>query len=323
MPNFMLTSRCNFNCDYCFGKDFMSSAPNKDMSWDVFNGLLEWLQRVPFPGNSIHLMGGEPTLHPEFIDMVTTVLDIKMEIQVFSNLATNNAPGFSEELKDEDIKWIVNVNPPASRSKRQDENLKKSLAVLGEKVVLTFNMRPKPTEHRWVMDLICEYGLKKSVKVGFVLPTLSHSNTHLKKDEYPIVASRVVEFARDCDNFDISVKYECGIPWCAFTAEQMGQLWRLNSRFHSACNSILDITPDGQVIYCLPLVTLLAVHYTKFETYPAAKARFNSKLAPYRPLGSTYQCHSCNLLRIGICSGGCMARILEGTSNLTKEGGSF
>jgi radical SAM protein with 4Fe4S-binding SPASM domain len=320
MPNLMLTNRCNFNCSYCFGQDQMPPAVSAlDMTRETFMQLIDWTLRDGSPGKMVHLMGGEPTLHKDFVWMAKYVLEQKCELKVFSNLASKNAPDYAAELKDAPVRWVVNVNPPESRTREQDASLKKCLQILGPKVTLTFNMVPEPCAQEWLIDLICEYNLARDIKVGFVLPTLSHKNEHLQDKDYPRVARRVVDFARRCESFDIQLSYECGVPWCAFTAEQMGELWHLNSTFFSSCNSVLDITPDGRVIYCLPLATFRSPHFTKFKNYPEAKNWFESVLMPYRPLGSTSQCYKCTFMKIteSACRGGCMARVLHGAQNIS------
>ena len=295
----------------------MSPRSSKlDMSREIFLDLVDWMTRDPYLRNTVHLMGGEPTLHKDFVQMVQTVQKKNLEVKIFSNLATKNAPEYAKDLKDLPVRWIINVNLPETRSANQDKNLRESLQILKDKVTLTFNMVPELCSQDWLIDLICEYKLNKNIKVGFVLPNLSHTNEHLKEEDYPKVARRVVDFASVCEKFDISLEYECGIPWCSFNSEQLGELWHLNSEFFSSCNSILDITPDGHVIYCLPLATFRAVHFANFKNYPEAKRWFESILTPYRPLGSTPRCFSCNLLRLGVCRGGCMARILHGAKNI-------
>ena len=317
MPNLMLTTRCNFDCPYCFGRDLMGAVrPGIDMTRDTFLALMEWLGRVPFAGYAVHLMGGEPTLHDDFVWMVQTAKARGMDLLIFSNAATRNAPDFAAQLTEATIRWVVNVNPPDERTDAEDANLRESLRIIGDKGTLTFNMRPDPVPHGWVLDLICEYSLKKTVKVGFVLPTLSHTNEHLADEDYPRVAERVMQFARLCEAFEVSLEYECGVPWCAFSPAQMGELWHLNSRFFSSCDSILDITPDGRVIYCLPLATMHQVPFQRFDNYPAAKAWFESTLGPYRALGTTPRCSSCILMRSGPCRGSCLARVLAGAHNV-------
>jgi radical SAM protein with 4Fe4S-binding SPASM domain len=290
--------------------------PVLDMSRETFLTLMDWLKKTPYRGNVVHLMGGEPTLHKDFACMAKTIKERGVELAVFSNAATPHAPDYAEQLQHLNIRWIVNVNPPESRTPQQEKYLRESLNILGDNVTLTFNMTPEPVPNEWLFDLIFGYKLRKKIKVGFVLPTLSHTNQHLHQEDYSKVAGRVVEFASRCETFGVTLEYECGIPWCVFTPHQLGQLWHYNSKFFSSCNSILDILPDGQIVYCLPLVTLHAVPFEQFEHYPAAKAWFESTFAPYRPLGSTAGCFSCNLMRSGVCRGGCLARILYGAHNI-------
>jgi radical SAM protein with 4Fe4S-binding SPASM domain len=313
MPNLMLTSRCNFRCSYCFGMDVMGNRrPAVDMDVDLFFHLVEWLGKASFNGNTVHFMGGEPTLHEQFAQMAETVVANRFDTAVFSNVSTANAPVCAERLVRLPIRWIVNVNPPGSRTSTQEGHLRDTLHILGEKASLTFNVVPEQQSFDWVIDLIYEYKLKKKVKVGFLLPTFNATNRHLAADEYPVVAGRVVEFARFCDAFSVSLDYECGIPWCAFTHRQLGDLWQTNSKFFSSCNSILDILPDGRIVYCLPLATVRAESYSRFGTYSEAKRWYESQFTPYRPLGSTSKCFSCQLLISGHCAGGCLARILKG-----------
>ena len=287
-----------------------------DMTRELFLALLAWLKKAPFDGNVVHLMGGEPTLHKDFVWMAEMTVNQGFDVAIFSNAATPKAPEYSEQLKHLDIRWIVNVNSPDTRTVAQEKSLRESLRILRENVTLTFNMTPEPVSNEWLVDLIYDYTLRKKIKVGFVLPTLSHKNQYLDNDDYSRVAERVVAFASFCETFDISLDYECGIPWCAFTPSQLGQLWHANAKFFSSCDSILDIMPNGCVMYCLPLATLYAVPFDQFEDYPAAKQWYESTLNPYRPMGSTPTCFSCNLLRSGVCRGGCVARILHGARNI-------
>jgi len=290
-------------------------GPNaaKDITMETLHGILSWLQVKPFQGNSVHLMGGEPTLHVQFSEIAQTVRNRGFELTVFSNAATPKSAAYAEEIRNLNPRWVVNINPPESRTESENANLHKTLAILGEQATLTFNLRPEPMAYEWAVELIAEYGLAPRIKVGFVLPTMSHKNQHFRPDAYAEAAERTVEFAALCDQHDISLQYECGVPWCAFTPEQMGFLWSTNSRFSSCCNSILDITPDGHLMYCLPLANFRQVHYSKFPDYPAAKSWFEKELNPYRPLGTTQNCFACNLLRQGVCRGGCLAHAIGQT----------
>ena len=131
MPNLMLTNRCNFNCSYCFGKDQMPPAvKGQDMTRETFLELVAWSKRDS-QHTVIHLMGGEPTIHTDFVWMAKYALEQGCEVKVFSNLASPRAREYAEELKDSQIRWVINVNPPESRTPEQDKSIKASLKLLG------------------------------------------------------------------------------------------------------------------------------------------------------------------------------------------------
>ena len=316
MPNLMLTNWCNYKCPYCFGIDNMApKIAKQNMSQATFTSIIDWLSKTP-EIKTIHLMGGEPTLHPDFEQIVEYLLARDFHITVFSNLATNQAPIYAQKLADLPVIWVVNINPPHTWNESQKRRITASLKSLGRKASITFNVMPDNENNTWAIELIKEYGLNKVIKVGFVLPTLTGSNYYLDDDEYNVAAEKIVRLAQEAANDDIRFEYECGVPTCVFSDEQLGILWKSGSAFDSSCCSRMDITPDGKIIYCLPLATKFAIPFSDFPTYPEAKHWFEKKLYPYRRLGRTENCYKCNLMRPDSCNGGCLAKILLTAKNI-------
>ncbi|MDR1764286.1 MAG: radical SAM protein [Dysgonamonadaceae bacterium] len=312
----MLTNRCNYRCSYCFGMDFMAPRlAGKNMSAETFESIVEWISRTP-ENKSIHLMGGEPTLHPDFEHIAEYLLARDFSITVFSNLATAQAPVYSEKLADLPVSWVVNINPPSSWNDEQRRNIEASLRALKHHATITFNIIPDDDDSDWAIRLIEEYNLNRSIKIGFVLPTLTGSNYFLEDEDYSVVAEKVVKLAQEAEKHDIRLEYECGIPTCAFTEEQLGILWDTGSPLNSGCCSRLDISPEGDCIYCLPLATKEKRHFSEFTTYPEAKRWFENKLNPYRRLGRTENCFRCTLMQPKFCNGGCLAKILLNAKNI-------
>ncbi len=318
MPNLMLTNWCNYKCPYCFGKDMMHpKLPALNMQEDTFEGIIQWLNKDR-QDNVIHLMGGEPTLHPHFEKIVQRLMEEEFKITVFSNLATDQAPSLADKLNLFPVRWVVNVNNPVKWSEKQRHNIESSLALLADKACLTFNVMPDGSDDNWALDLTEKYNLEKYIKVGFLLPTYEQSNMALNDNEYATVATKVTELAIEAAKRDIRLEYECGVPTCAFTDEQLGTLWKCGSPLSSGCCSRLDITPDGWVIYCLPLATMGKKKYYEFENYSAAKDWHEKRYAPYRAMGRTTECAMCPLRKSDSCNAACLAKNLIGCSNIDK-----
>jgi radical SAM protein with 4Fe4S-binding SPASM domain len=287
----------------------------KNMSQETFEGIITWLSKTP-ESKVIHLMGGEPTLHPDFEGMVEYLLARDFNITIFSNLATHQARGYAEKLSDLPVAWVVNINPPDTWDDARRTRIMSALKTLGPKATITFNIMPDEENNNWAIELIKECHLNRCVKVGFVLPTVTGSNFYLNDGQYDVVAGKVVELARDAEKEHVRLEYECGVPTCVFSEEQLGILWDAGSPCDSGCCSIMDITPDGEIIYCLPLATKHAVHFSEFSTYGDAKNWFETKWQPYRRLGRTEHCFHCNLMRPDACHGGCLAKILLNAKNV-------
>jgi len=87
-----LTFRCNFNCGYCINKynglEKRAEMPGKD--W------VNLIESIDFGGLTLTLGGGEPTLHPDFYEIVRSVTP---KIDLLTNL------NFDAD------KFIENVNP--------------------------------------------------------------------------------------------------------------------------------------------------------------------------------------------------------------------
>ncbi|MFM9368048.1 radical SAM protein [Streptomyces sp. Da 82-17] len=86
VPTFLeleITGRCQLACTHCYAE----SGPTKghgSMTGDDWRRVLDeaaaiGVQRVQF-------IGGEPSMHPEFTDLVRHALDVGLAVQVYSNL---------------------------------------------------------------------------------------------------------------------------------------------------------------------------------------------------------------------------------------------
>jgi hypothetical protein len=305
MANLMLTTACNFRCPYCFGLDlFGKAAPRQYMRLELFHELLAWIDRANVPGMSIHLMGGEPTLHPQFTEMAEELARRGRRMVVFSNAAAPLNEMLLRRTVAAGARWIINCNPPETYRDNQLEILRQHLRVLGQAACITFNLTDGETPFQYVLDYIEDYELTRAVKIGITLPTLEHRNEFAQWDKLPAIAEQVMKLLRELRARSISLEFECGVPYCLFNEEQHKALGDV---LVSHCGSRLDITPTGEVINCLPLYRVAAVPFDRFRDYSQAREWFGRMQAPYRQVGSEARCLFCADRLAGRCSA-CLAR---------------
>jgi organic radical activating enzyme len=72
-----LTYRCNMKCNICYNP----VRPMPDMTLDYFT---ECIRQLPNPVE-IRMLGGEPSIHPQFFDFVKTAFDFGHDVYVSSN----------------------------------------------------------------------------------------------------------------------------------------------------------------------------------------------------------------------------------------------
>lgn len=89
MANVLITRLCNRNCIYCFARDQFLISPDGDkdqatahMPLPHILDIVQFIKRSRQPVAG--LMGGEPTLHPEFGGIVDLLLHHQLNIRLFT-----------------------------------------------------------------------------------------------------------------------------------------------------------------------------------------------------------------------------------------------
>jgi tetraether lipid synthase len=105
LANVDLTSRCNLACHICFAD---ANRQPYELSLDQ---ALETLRRLraqsPAPAFAVQFTGGEPTVHPRFLDIVASAKALGFShIQVASNGLTLADPDFACRARDAGLQYI-------------------------------------------------------------------------------------------------------------------------------------------------------------------------------------------------------------------------
>jgi radical SAM protein with 4Fe4S-binding SPASM domain len=260
---------------------------------------------------TVTLLGGEPTLHPQFEEIVNYLFAVGLNVRIFTNgIIEEQKLEFLKNTEPKRMSLIVNVNHPDECDPSQLQQTLRTLEALPDKTGLGVNFYRKDLDLGFALELTKRFGLYRYIRLGLAQPIYGVDNTYIPISEYASVAQPIVDFARECDRFDVALEFDCGFTMCMFSNEQLGSLLSSGSSFSFTCPTVVDIGPDLDVWHCFPLSTIMNAKLGDFDTRDEIVAYYSRKTAFYRSIGALSACKSCKHLRRGFCAGGCLSYTL-------------
>ncbi|MGN1308157.1 MAG: radical SAM protein [Faecousia sp.] len=169
----MLNGKCNLHCPYCFAAESMESAAG-EISLEAFS------QAVDFALNGtkkrgIGIIGGEPTLHSRFDNLITQlVVDSRVEsVDIFTNGTT-----LIEHLSvftNEKVHVLVNCNSPQMIGETVLQRITAgvdalfSSGVTMDRVGLGINIFRENDDYSYFLSLVDRYQMD-SVRISVSVP---------------------------------------------------------------------------------------------------------------------------------------------------------
>lgn len=311
MANIALTATCNRACSFCFATDAMESQDpsGKFMPLARFDEALDFLQRSAI--DEARLLGGEPTIHPEFEQMIDRALARGLRLVVFSGgVIPEKAMKRLEAIPAGQLTVLLNVIAPSTGTPPQLARQETVLQRLGNRVMLGVTIDSPAVRIGFLLDMIEQYGLARAVRLGLAHPTLSRTNAFLHPRHYPEVGRRVAEFGLEAQSRGIRLDFDCGWVPCMFPDGALAELGRTAHEMGNRCNPILDLMPDGQMISCYPLAEHARVALTSKDEARTVRAHFVSRQEADRQFMLYRECETCSWRARGECTGGCLSASL-------------
>jgi len=312
MANLAISAVCNQDCSYCFTVDHRNNrGPGSSfLDLDDLKARLDFLERSGI--DQVRLMGGEPTLHPQFVDLVERARQTGFKITVFSNgLMPDNALSCLASLPVAECTVLVNVNDPAAVGKKIHARRCAAIQRLGERALLGVNIYRPDFQLGFLLPVIAETGCRPAIRLGMAQPCLSGINQYIHPRQYVAIGTQIASFARVVAGSGVSLEFDCGFVRCMFSDQDLEALKASGVDVGWRCNPILDVDIEGQVIHCYPLSGLGGLPLSPQTDAPALRSAFVSRMDPYRQAGVFQECSSCPFKASGECPGGCLAATLR------------
>ncbi len=151
--NWSPTKMCNYTCSYCFGQEKLDRR--KFSSWEQLENAVENIARLNRPLYRFTFSGGEPTLHPHFIDLLN-LLSTKFAhklggISIISNGSRNIA--LYENIVRLSKNVSINFNISLHTEFVQYEHIHEIISMMPPHVSIVLKLMFNPDKFYFVKDL--------------------------------------------------------------------------------------------------------------------------------------------------------------------------
>lgn len=323
--NVLLTRRCNRRCPYCFAAarisyssastaaDTPSRAP-EEISLDDFARCVDFAaaSRLRLLG----LLGGEPSLHSRFVELLPLAWNAGLDVKVFTNgLWPEPTIAAFERLappRPRRVNFVLNVNHPDITPGPEQQAQTAFLERLGRSCALSFNIYRADFDPSFLVDTVLRYGTRRDIRLGVAQPLAEGRNEYVEVADYRRLAPAILRLAAACDEHDITLGFDCGFTLCMFSPEELGRLHLAGARFRAGCGPVVDVGTDLSVWACFPLSTLSpGARLSDFADMHAAVRHFHQRFARLYRTGALPECVGCRHRRRGLCKGGCAAHVFR------------
>ena len=311
MPNLLLTTVCNRQCPYCFAAGELTARSGaRSLSLSDLDWALAFLSRGGV--RQVGLLGGEPTLHPHFPEVIEQVCRAGFRCQLFTNgLLQPETLTFLESTPTDNLAATVNVNEPRETPAGERERVRAVIARLGQRTCLGFTIYRPDADLEFLLETVDMTGCARRIRLGLAHPIAGAANAHLSLATIRQVGPRLVDFLRHAADRGISVTFDCGFPRCAFTGAELAGLAERQQAIGFYCGPVVDIGPSLDVWRCFPLHGSERKNLRQFADYQAVVRHFAGAFVSLARIGVFPECASCRFLHQRDCAGGCRAHVLR------------
>jgi len=293
-----ITYHCNRNCSFCYSRGLQEEF-KEHMSLSDFEFLIRWAKSQGW--QSLRLLGGEPTVHPEF----KTILGIARQQGFSLSISTNGL--FDPELNSSFNNCLIesiNFSYPQDKLKLQEfelfrKNLEKTI-VRRIPVVLSGVIYPDREDWRQVIDLAKDFRTRIITRFSTVLPGYQKRfNPEEFKRDIDTLASQILSIARYAyKNYVIFFFYR-PLLLCMFKSQELKFLKSISPfLFDTICScscidgTMVTVNPDLTCSPC-PSLFLKGLKITPKITREILSLDFKAKMKHLSIQPFMDSCKSC------------------------------
>lgn len=317
MANIFLTKKCNLKCPYCFADEFVNKE-NDEISIENFKNAINFIKQDE--NERIGLIGGEPTLHSKFSEILDILINDEniKKVVIFTNGLEIDK--YLEQLKNEKFSILINCNSSddigAQRYTKLKENIKLLSPIMDKRLNLGINIYSPNMDYSYIFELL-KIADKHFIRFSTALPNDFKEETSNILESFKEIKPKLFNFFKDCYNNKIVPSNDCNsFPDCIFTTEEkklliklsiLGKEYNLQSPIETCktCSPVIDILPDLTAVRCFGLSKSTKIQIKDFKTIENIRKYFINKVDLYAKLSFIDKnCENCKMRyldKCGIC----------------------
>jgi radical SAM protein with 4Fe4S-binding SPASM domain len=302
----------------------MSDSPPDDvLSWENLIYLADFLKvsgEERFP-----ILGGEPTMHPDFNDMVLYLLERDFKVTVFTSgvirdRMLDEAAQMFGHVDPERLSFVCNLNDPQNTHTplAELESIKRFLGHFGSRIIPGFNIYRTDFELEFLFHYINAFGLNRHIRLGLAHPIVGKKNQYISTNAIGTAIEHLFSYAPLFERLRIKPGLDCGFPLCRFSDDQLGWIYRhAGGKYDFGCGPVIDIGPDMTVWSCFPLSGFQKKSIFEFNSLKEILDHYSGLIDKvHTEVGGIFEeCDGCTFREDGLCSGGCLAHSLSRFQN--------
>jgi hypothetical protein len=220
--NLFLTSSCNERCAFCYADTFFERADrlarpeaiaalrghlrtyadlvSRGAPLPEYSPQLDEETLTLFSSRTVNLLGGEPTLHPAFGELVTDIAGLGLGVMVFTNASQ---PARINAVKEH--LWSVVLNGHFAERARD-------LEIEPMRIHANLPLQPGHAVGP-ILTKIHEAGIR-TLYLAFAAPSPSGEGAHFTPDDLQAMRAMQEEAVEFCAAHEIFLAYDCSFPVC-------------------------------------------------------------------------------------------------------------
>lgn len=298
--NLCINNKCNQNCEFCFQYKFHKDYYN-DMSLDLIKKFLD-----KFPEEQgIGILGGEPTLHPDIIEILNLMSKRFSPFTLMTNLHIYDLRIIGTIINTKNITLLVNGNCFNGKSKIFDKNFNELLKYKNIHLGYTITNSTTIDDFSFIFDYIEQ---DKNNKISLRLsPNMNTDNFEFNKENFNSVLNELILYMAKYYN-DVIISLDCSMNYCFYDEDTFYEILMNypNLKYNKECMGAIDVLPDMSAIWCSNFYTdpmFKIKNIFDFNSSMEIRDHFKKIFELYNP--KSVQCVNCD--KTYACKGLCPA----------------